>query len=302
MEDSRPAAVRLVLSAGGPGVQIRKWLRKKGNKMQEQDEQKAGWIQEMWFEKNMYWKCFIFFLPLYFTKHLYKELLFGTLSIFKKNTTHTCHMTAPFTSDTSLQPCSAALRWRRCHPLTLFFFFAFLTISKRFSLRATLPTAFCFDWLTQAICITAGRTMVGEKNNEWDLSRKVFFVSGFTSSALSMDMHLLLKCFETLVVVVRPLPVCWEADQALCSSHRPPLPALRRFNLVNLRLKRKNVQIKSSHFLKKKKKKSKASKRRKGLAFPIQWEFKGQISKLGNSHFLISTCCQLSNMKQPRLD
>lgn len=47
MEDSRPAAVRLVLSAGGPGVQIRKRLRKKGNKMQEQDEQKAGWIQEM---------------------------------------------------------------------------------------------------------------------------------------------------------------------------------------------------------------------------------------------------------------
>lgn len=55
----------------------------------------------------------IFFLPLYFTKHLYKELLFGTffffLSIFK-NTTHTCHMTAPFTSDfTSAVFCCPAL-------------------------------------------------------------------------------------------------------------------------------------------------------------------------------------------------
>lgn len=55
----RPAAVRLVLSAGGRGVQIRKWLRKKGNKMQEQDEQKAGWIQEMWFE-------IFFFAPVFY--------------------------------------------------------------------------------------------------------------------------------------------------------------------------------------------------------------------------------------------
>lgn len=295
MEDSRPAAVRLVLSAGGPGVQIRKWLRKKGNKMQEQDEQKAGWIQEMWFEKNMYWKCFIFFLPLYFTKHLYKELLFGTLSIFKKYHTHVSHDCAfQFGHFTSAVFCCPALT-----TLSSFFFFLLFWQSvsgshcerlfQQHSVSSGWHRRFVYSW----------QNNVGEKNNEWHLSRKVFFVSGFTSSALSMDMHLLLKCFETLVVVVRPLPVCWEADRALCSSHRPPLPALRRFNLVNLRLKRKNVQIKSAHFLKKK---VKRAKRRKGWAFPIQWEFKGQISKLGNSHFLISTCCQLSNMKQPRLN
>lgn len=193
----------------------------------------------------------ISFLPLYFTKHLYKELLFGTFFFSYQflKIPHTRVTWLRLSLQTSLQPCSAALRWRRCHPLTVFF--AFLTISKRFSLRATLPTAFCFDWLTQAICIQLAEQW-RKKKKQWMGFVTEGFVWGFTSSALSMDMHLLVKCFETLVVVVRLLPVCWEADRALCSSHRPRLPALRR--PCDLRLKRKNVQIKSAHFLKKKKK------------------------------------------------
>lgn len=117
----------------------------------------------------------IFFLPLYFTKHLYKELLFGTFFFSYQflKIPHTRVTWLRLSLQTSLQPCSAALRWRRCHPLTVFF--AFLTISKRFSLRATLPTAFCFDWLTQAICIQLAEQWRKKQNNEWDLSRKVLF-------------------------------------------------------------------------------------------------------------------------------
>lgn len=194
MEDSRPPAVRLVLSAGRRGVQIRKWLRQKGNAREGRAKGRLD-------SGNVIWKNYVLkivfglvFLPLYFTKHSYKKLLFGTfiLLLIWKRSTHTCHMTAPFPFRLhfSLQP------------LTFFFFFAFLTISKRFSLPTALPTAFCFDRLTQAICIPPARQQREKKETEWDLSQKVFFVSGFTSSALWMDMHLLLKWFETLVVVV----------------------------------------------------------------------------------------------------
>lgn len=127
-----------------------------------------------------------FFLPLYFTKHLYKELLFGTFFFSYQflKIPHTRVTWLRLSLQTSLQPCSAALRWRRCHPLTVFF--AFLTISKRFSLRATLPTAFCFDWLTQAICIQLAeqwrkkKTMNGICHGRFCLGFHLFgFVYGY---------------------------------------------------------------------------------------------------------------------------